>query len=49
VIATAACGIDAGPGVTLVQEDDAAALREALLQALGDVSPQHQISARNSA
>ncbi|MGF6232353.1 hypothetical protein QFZ27_006308 [Inquilinus ginsengisoli] len=49
VIATAACGIDAGPGVTLVPEDDAAALREALLQALGDVSRQHQVSARNSA
>ncbi|MBW8727956.1 MAG: glycosyltransferase [Inquilinus limosus] len=49
VIATAACGIDEGPGVTLVPEDDAAALREALLQALGDVSRQHQVSARNSA
>ncbi len=49
VIATAACGIDAGPGVTLVPEDDAVALREALLQALGDVSRQHQVSARNSA
>lgn len=41
VIATAACGIDAGPGVTLVPEDDAAALREALLQALGDAPREH--------
>lgn len=49
VIATAACAIDAGPGVTLVPEGDAPALREALLQALGDVSQQHQVSARNSA
>jgi len=49
VIATAACGIDAGPGVTLVPEDDAAALREALLQALGDVPQRIQTSARNSA
>ncbi|MGO1078156.1 VanW family protein [Inquilinus sp. CA228] len=49
VIATAACGIDAGPGVTLVPEDDAAALREALLQALGDAPQQIQTSARNSA
>lgn len=50
VIATAACGLDEGPGVTLVPEDDAAALREALLQALGDAAPQRiQTSARNSA
>ncbi|WP_342237912.1 glycosyltransferase [Inquilinus sp. OTU3971] len=49
VIATAACGIDAGPGVTLVPEDDAAALREALLLALGDAPHRVQTSARNSA
>ncbi|WP_052121615.1 glycosyltransferase [Inquilinus limosus] len=49
VIATAACGLDAGPGVTLVPEDDPAALREALLQALGDAPWRRQTSARNSA
>ncbi|MFE0753836.1 VanW family protein [Inquilinus sp. NPDC058860] len=49
VIATAACGLDEGPGVTLVPEDDAAALREALLQALGDAPQRLQASARNSA
>jgi hypothetical protein len=52
VIATAACGLDEGPGVTLVPEDDPAALREALLRALGDAPPARQAaqgSARNSA
>jgi hypothetical protein len=49
VIATPACGIDEGPGVTLVPEDDAEALREALLQALGEAPERIQTSARNSA
>jgi hypothetical protein len=52
VIATAACGIGEGPGITLVPEDDPAALREALLRALGDAQPMRQTaqgSARNSA
>jgi hypothetical protein len=49
VIATAACGLDDGPGVTLVPEDDADALREALLRALGDAPPLRQASSRNSA
>jgi hypothetical protein len=49
VIATAACGLDEGPGVTLVPEDDAAALHEALRRALGDAAPLLQASSRNSA
>jgi len=52
VIATPACGLDKGRGVTLVPEDDATALREALLQALGDAPRARQAaqgSARNSA
>ena len=50
VIATATCGIEERPGITLVPEDDAAALREALCRALGDAPPQRQTaSARNSA
>lgn len=49
VIATAACGLEAGPGITLVPEDDPATLRDALLQALGDAPWRCQTSARNSA
>jgi hypothetical protein len=40
VIASAACGVEAGAGVTIVPTGDVAALRGAIRSALGEVAPQ---------